>query len=115
MEHTMHLYDRPFRMVAHGYKTIDLRINDEKRQSVSIGDLITFYNLDSENEEQISVVVIGLITFGTFKDLYREVNLLKCGYTAGNVEFASPKDMVYYNTDEERKYGVVGICFRLLE
>lgn len=113
MEHTMHLYQHPFDMVIAGTKTIDIRINDTKRRNVKIGDKIKFINLDNENEH-VTVGVVGLMTFDSFWTFYRMVPLVLCGYSEAEVATASPKDMVYYSEKEERKNGVVGICFQLL-
>ena len=112
MKHTMHLFNFPYEMVIAGIKTIDLRIYDEKRQKVSIGDEIRFYNLDMGGQ-YVDVIVKGLSIFRTWRDLYNELNPLKCGYRAINVEFAKPEDMSYYSKEEEEKYGVVGIHFQL--
>ena len=42
-------------------------------------------------------------------------NFGKCGYTAENVDKATPDDMqAYYSLEEQSKYGVVGIEISLL-
>ena len=42
MKHFMHLKAEPFDLIWNGQKTIELRLYDEKRRSVSVGDLIEF-------------------------------------------------------------------------
>lgn len=42
IEHSMRLYEEPFRLVSNSTKTVEVRLNDEKRQAVQIGDFIEF-------------------------------------------------------------------------
>lgn len=42
MIHQMKLVDAPFELIRSGQKTIELRLNDEKRQIIKIGDFIVF-------------------------------------------------------------------------
>lgn len=44
MKHTMKLRPNPFRMILCGEKTYELRLYDEKRQCIKIGDEIVFVN-----------------------------------------------------------------------
>ena len=53
----MHLDPEPYNKIAAGLKTIELRLNDEKRQMIEISDTIVFSNL--ENEETIEAKVIA--------------------------------------------------------
>ena len=50
MLHHMNLQPGPFRKVKSGEKTIELRLNDEKRQRVAVGDQIEFLNLADNSE-----------------------------------------------------------------
>lgn len=40
MLHKMHLKKEPFEKIRNGTKTIELRLNDEKRQQIQNGDFI---------------------------------------------------------------------------
>lgn len=42
MLHEMRLLEEPFELIKAGKKIIEIRLNDEKRQKVSIGDEIVF-------------------------------------------------------------------------
>lgn len=44
MTHYMNLNPQPFSMIAEGKKTIELRLWDEKRQQISVGDTLIFTN-----------------------------------------------------------------------
>lgn len=114
MKFDMKLDPKPFEMVKSGQKTIELRLYDEKRRKIKSGDIIRFVRTDDENEV-IEAEVISLYLFKDFTALYRELPLLKCGYTSENSANADPKDMEFYYTPEkQKKYGVVGIEIKVL-
>ena len=106
--HTMKLHHSPFQMIKSGEKTIELRLFDEKRQQLKAGDKIAFTN--TATGETLNTTVVKLHRFDSFKELYKSLPLLKCGYTTENVDNAKPSDMEqYYSVEEQNKYGVVGI------
>ena len=108
MMHIMKLHSSPFEMIKSGEKTIELRLFDEKRQQVKVGDKILFTNI--ANGETLNTTVVKLHRFDSFKELYKSLPLLKCGYTIENVDNAKSSDMEkYYSVEEQNKYGVVGI------
>ena len=107
--HRMKLNPEPFRMMEDGKKTIELRLWDEKRRKLRPGDVIRFEDAADETEV-LFVQVEELCVFPGFAQLYRELPLLDCGYTAETVSVASPEDMrLYYSSEEEARWGVVGI------
>ena len=109
MKHVMNLQNDPFYMIKSGKKTIELRLLDDKRMLIAIGDEIKFLNAN-DSALTIECKVIALHKFSSFSELYDSLPLLKCGYTEDNVSFASPSDMeLYYSKEEQSKYGVVGI------
>ncbi len=106
--YTMKLHPEPFAMIKSGQKTIELRLYDEKRQMIRVGDSVTFTN--TADGETIRATVAGLHRFSSFGELYEALPLLSCGYTEETVAHASASDMdAYYSTEEQARYGVVGI------
>ncbi len=106
--HKMKLNSTPFEMIKSGEKTIELRLFDEKRQQVKVGDRILFTNI--ANGEMLNTAVVKLHRFDSFNELYKTLPLLQCGYTIEDVDKATPSDMEqYYSVEEQKKYGVVGI------
>lgn len=106
--HNMNLNPSPFEMIRSGRKTIELRLLDEKRQQIKVGDGIVFTN--TLTKETLSAAVVGLHKFASFDELYDNLPLLKCGYTEEDIGEANPRDMEqYYSLAEQKKYGVVGI------
>ena len=108
VEHYMKLHAEPFEMIKSGRKTIELRLWDEKRQKIKIGDTVVFTNTISG--EKLKATVLILYRFDSYEELYKELPLLKCGYTEDDIDTAQASVMeAYYSADEQAKYGVVGI------
>jgi len=106
--HHMKLWNHPFAMIKSGKKTIELRLLDEKRQKIHVGDTIVFTN--TVTGETLTARVIKLHRFADFEALYKSLPLLQCGYTQEDIADAKPSDMQqYYSEEEQKKYGVVGI------
>ncbi len=113
MKHVMNLHSAPFEMIRSGRKTIELRLYDEKRRLISVGDEIEFVN-SSDSATSLSCRVIALHRFDSFEDLYAALPLLQCGYTENDILTASPNDMdVYYSKEKQKEYGVIGIEIEL--
>lgn len=106
--HRMRLDCEPFDKIDSGKKTIELRLYDEKRRRIRVGDAIRFEcTLD---EDAAYVEVKALHVFPSFKELYRTLPLTACGYEETALADAKPEDMDrYYSREEQEKYGVVGI------
>lgn len=112
--YNMKLKSVPFNKIKSGQKTIELRLFDEKRQQLKIGDKIIFTNMDCPSET-VTAQVINLHCFESFMELYNILPLEKCGYLPDELIVASYKDMeAYYSIEEQKKYGVVGIELTLL-
>lgn len=104
--HYMKLHNDPFNLIKSGTKTIELRLNDLKRQKIKVGDLIEFTNRITD--EKMVVRVVDLIKFNSFSDLYKIFSKVSMGYRED--EDANPSDMeLYYSLEEQEKYGVLAI------
>ena len=109
----MNLNPEPFEMIRSGQKTIELRLNDEKRKHINVGDIIEFTQTDTG--EKLFAEVINLHRFDSFTKLYQELPLLKCGYTKADITTAKPEDMdLYYTPEQQEMYGVLGIELKAL-
>lgn len=114
MTHYMNLKPRPFEMIASGEKTIELRLNDEKRQQIKVGDSIVFQKTSDPNE-QITADVVRFHKFNSFLELYEALPLDKCGYLPDELDSASYKDMEeYYSAEKQAQYGVLGIEIKVV-
>ena len=111
MKYEMKLDNEPFKAIKNGTKTLELRLNDEKRKLLTVGDYIEFAN--RVTNEKLLVEVIYLFKYNSFEELYKHFNKIEMGYSIN--EEANPKDMEnYYSKEEQEKYGVLGIKIKKL-
>ncbi len=102
----MHLDDEYFRKIKEGTKTIEVRLNDEKRRELKVGDIITFDNRSSD--EKLEARVTNLYVYKNFEELYKHHDKISLVYNED--EIASPSDMrMFYSFEDTIKYGVVAI------
>lgn len=108
MIHYMNLVPSAFRKIADGSKTIELRLNDEKRQQINVDDTIIFNNISTK--DIITAQVARLHKFSDFEELYKTLPLEKCGYNKSELDTAHYTDMEQYYTKEQiEKHGALGI------
>ena len=109
MKHKMRLNNEPFMSIKNGTKTIELRLNDEKRQQLKVKDFIEFTN--REKSRKLLAEIIDLRKYPSFEELYKHYNKEELGYEED--EEANPADMdELYPKEEQDKYGVLGIKVR---
>lgn len=111
MVHNMKLNESPFEKIKAGTKTIELRLYDEKRRKVQVGDIIEFTSL--ANCEKIQVVVLALHVYSSFEELYNSLDKKLYGYKEHEVAHYTDMEKYYLPTEIE-KYGVVGIEIKLI-
>lgn len=106
MKHYMNLWDDSFQAIKEGWKTIEMRLFDEKRTIINIGDTINFTN--TKTKEKMDCKVMNIYRYSDFDALYRNHDKKSIGYMDN--EKAHPDDMLlYYSVEDIEKYGVVGI------
>ncbi|MCH5300962.1 MAG: RNA-binding protein [Ruminococcus sp.] len=114
MKHQMNLNPSPFYMIKSGEKTIELRLNDEKRRLLNVGDEIEFINTEDDKQKLLTEIV-AMHHFKSFEVLYKNLPLLKCGYTQEDIANAKASDMdIYYSKEKQSKYGVLGIEIKVI-
>ena len=107
MQHTMQLDTRYFEKIAAGQKTVEMRLFDEKRQKIKVGDEILFADRAAP-DRTLCTRVVALHRFSDFAALYGKIPPASLGY--GETDTPDPADMeAYYTKEEQAKYGVVGI------
>lgn len=110
-EHVMNLTPAPMQEIRTGNKTIELRLNDEKRKQISVGDTIKFINTEDSNDT-LRVKVVDLFLFSSFAELYDNLPLLNCGYNEDNINTASPDDMeMYYSRESFNRFPIISLGF----
>lgn len=111
-DHFMKLKPTPFAAIQSGRKTLELRLYDEKRQIIKMGDTIVF--TQTETGEALRAVVLDIRKYPDFEAMYAAEDSIAMGYSEG--ETADPKDMSqYYGEDEIKRYGTVAIEIHKIE
>lgn len=106
MIHEMRLNNEPFNKIKEGTKTVELRLLDEKRKTLRVGDKIIFTN--RANNEKIDVLVTNLFKADSFAPIYEKYSKVAIGYN--EEDDAKPEDMEeYYSKEEIKKYGCIAI------
>lgn len=114
MIHYMKLKDVPFEKIKAGKKTVELRLYDDKRRKINIGDTIIFSNILSENNK-LAVIVKDLYIYKSFRDLFKKISPKECGNPSDeSIEYAVEHMREYYSLEDEQRYGVIGIKIALL-
>ena len=102
----MNLYPASFLAIKTGVKTVEMRLNDEKREKIKQGDYIVFTN--TETKEELLVIVEKRVVYPSFRELYSEHDKISIGYKKDEV--ANPDDMLAYYTEENiKKYGALAL------
>ena len=109
----IHLDEDIFENVKHGIKKVEVRVNDEKRRKLKVGDKIIFLKRP-DDIERIDAIVEDLAYYNNFKDLvddYTMEELYLKDYS--KEEFLSLLKR-FYSDDEINKYGTVAIKFKIV-
>lgn len=106
----MNLHPSPFKKVIEGTKVIEIRLNDNKRKLLKVGDEIEFTSRE-DYLQKIKTEVINLEIFKSFKDLCDTYSPIDYG----SVDKSEYVDMYkYYSIEDEIKYGVLAIRLKYL-
>lgn len=107
----MNLNPGPFGSIRSGSKTVEMRLNDERRVGIEKGDLIRFTNV--ETGEILLVRVLDKSVYPSFKELYDSYSKTSIGYKEN--EDADPVDMLtYYSEESIAKYGALALEIELI-
>ena len=109
MTHKMKLVDFAFNAIKNKEKDIELRLNDEKRQMINIGDIIEFVHINTN--EIIKVEVINLYKYSTFEELFSKFDHNRFG-----LKETDSSDIMnnFYSREDQEKYGALGIEIKLI-
>ncbi|MBT7903512.1 hypothetical protein HN587_06640 [Candidatus Woesearchaeota archaeon] len=101
-EHQMRLESICFDEIAADLKLVELRLLDEKRSKISIGDIIEFKKRPNL-EESITVRVTNIKTYSSWQELVNDTPLKYFG-----PRWKSKKDLIEsssgYDSEKEQKY-----------
>jgi ASC-1-like (ASCH) protein len=106
MTHTLNVQTKYYNLLKSGQKTVELRLWDEKRQTIKVHDTIVFSDAATP-ADTFEAKVVALHRFDSFSRLCQVIPPATAG-------FGSADDLLkaiegFYPADKQKQYGVVGI------
>ena len=113
MEHEMKLQPKYYDYILNGTKRIELRLFDEKRQRIKIGDTIKIFK-EPELNESFTAKVIGLLRYNNFKNMFEDFDISILSDKSMTKEELIGVLEQFYTKELQEQYGVLGIRIELL-
>lgn len=105
-----HLDQDVFEVVKSGIKNVEVRVYDEKRRKMKIGDEIVFLKRPLE-EEKIVTKITGLKTYKNFIELVKDYDIERLYLSSYTKEEFIELLGRFYSLEEQEEYGVIAIEF----
>jgi hypothetical protein len=109
--HQMNLQPTYFNFIKNGTKRIELRLYDEKRQKINLGDIIEFSKDDGEN---FKAEVIGLLRYASFTDLFEDFDISILADASMTKQELLDVLSQFYTEEKQAMFGVIGFRIKLL-
>ncbi len=108
-----HLDSDIFDIVSSKDKDVEIRLNDEKRRKLNIGDKLVFLKRP-DDKESIKAVITNLVYFNNFQEVVNYYDMKRI-----YLDNTSSEDYInlmkrFYNDEEVEKYGIIAIEFKLI-
>lgn len=108
MVHQMGLYGEYFDSIKEGKKMVEVRLNDDKRRKIKIGDTIEFIKVP-EKSETLRAQVAELREYDTFKDMYEDIPFKDFDCEGWTLEEMINGTYDIYAPEQEKKWGALAI------
>ena len=110
--HEMKLQPKFFDFIKYGTKRIELRLYDEKRRNIELGDKIIFRK-EPELKEVVEATVVGLLRYESFKELFKDFDMFLLADRSMTKEELLEVLEEFYTVEKQEKFGVLGIRIEL--
>lgn len=112
--HEMKLQEEYYSYILNGTKRIEIRLYDEKRRKVKLGDTIKFLK-EPNLKESFKAKVIGLLRYNTFEDMFKDFDIsILADKSMTKNELLNVLEK-FYIKDKQKEYGVLGIRIELIK
>ena len=108
MIHIMKLKEQYFNCIKDGSKKYEIRLNDEKRKLIKVGDFIEFQK-EPELKEKIIVKVEELLYFNNFNELLNTLDISLIAPSNVSKEDLNNDLNRFYPIDKQEQFGVLAI------
>ena len=102
----MKLQPEHFDKIKSGEKIFEIRLNDEKRQLINIGDIVIFKK-EPDLYEGVVCKILEKRFFTSFAQMAQVMSLKDLGFAGKNAEQVERKLHTYYSKKDEEAYGIV--------
>ena len=110
----MKLKSEPFEQIKAKEKIWEIRLNDEKRRKVHVGDVILFKKMP-DLLEGIVARVVDKKFFKSFREMAQVLSLKDVGFKEdANMDTVEEFYHTFYTAEEEQEYGVVAFKLELV-
>ena len=110
---TIHLDADIYDNVKHGTKNVEVRVNDEKRRKLHVGDKLIFLKRPEEIEK-IEATVTSLDYYKNFQELVKHYDIERLYLKEYTKDMFLDLLSQFYSEEEQKEYGVVAIGFKIL-
>ena len=107
----MNLRPKYFDFIKDGTKRIELRLYDEKRRSIQLGDIIEFAKSD---DEKFKAEVVGLLRYNSFAELFEDFDISILADSSMTKQELLEVLGEFYSEEKQAKFGVIGIRIKLI-
>jgi ASC-1-like (ASCH) protein len=103
-----------FDLIRCGEKVYEVRLLDEKRKGVEVGDIITFKD-EGASGESFDTVVKDIIYFKSFGEMADTLPSEKIGFRGESREEILKTYYSFYTKEDEARYGVVAFRVKVIK
>ena len=111
MIHIMKLKEQYFNYIKYGTKEYEIRLNDEKRKNIKMGDFIEFQK-EPFLKEKILIMVDNIIRYDTFDELLNNISIDFLADSSITKKQLKTNLERFYPIEKQKKYGVMAIKLR---
>lgn len=108
MVHQMGLYGEYFHAIKERKKTVEVRLYDEKRRKIKVGDTIEFIKVPQQ-DENLKVQVTNLRSYDTFEAMYNDIPLKDFDCEGWTMKEMIDGTYEIYTPEAEKEWGTLAI------
>lgn len=108
----LNVKEKYYNMLKQGTKTIELRLFDDKRKNIKIGDVLEFSN-NSNAEDTFLAQVVKLHRADNFEELCNKISCSNAGFETNQNLINVLEE--FYSLERQKEFGVVGIEIKKID
>lgn len=108
MEHNIKLQPKYYNFMLKGTKRIELRLFDEKRKLINLGDTLKILK-EPDLKENFDTKVVGLLRYNSFEEMFKDFDTSILADSSITKEELIEDLEQFYTKEKQQQYGVLGI------